>query len=427
MYQEESAGSDIFRRKNDKANVLFLLVLIIVAGFALRLCWLLYAQPVPVSDFLCYKTLAENLWDKGFFGIDAPTALRTPGYPFFLAGCMAISRSDLWLQLVNICLSIIICIEVYFVAAKLFHRRAAVWATLLCAFNPAFVLFSPVLASEHLFTALVLGSLLIIWPSNKPGLLRISLSGLLLGLAILVRGEGLFYIPLFVTLAFWPMELNGQKKYFQRICKAAMLLVVTICCLVPWYLRNTKVIGPGAGLSTTAGLAFYYGHNPIKYGYFPLPEEIFGGRNEVERHQLAYQLGLEHIKEKPASILHSIFWGTIRLYEPSTYGINWSTRSGLDTQRQWITKDLPGRLALWVLSIAVYLLLLVGVLLSLIYRQDWTKLSILVIGGVIFLNWTGLAVMSLAIQRYHYFVEIFFCIVSGTVLARFFASNSKYV
>lgn len=427
MHQEDFTKDDVFQRKTDRTKILFLMALIILAGFVLRLCWLLYAQPIPVSDFLRYKTLAENLWDKGFFGVDTPTALRTPGYPFFLAGCMAISRSDLWLQLVNICLSIIICVEVYFVAGKLFHRKAATWAVLLCSLNPAFVLYSPVLASEHLFCVLILGSLLLIWPVKKPGFFRIPLSGLLLGLSILVRGEGLFYIPLFVILAFWLLDTNGQKKYCLRICKVAMLLVLTICCLIPWYLRNAKVFGPGAGLSTTAGLNFYYGHNPIKYGYFPLPKEIFGGLDEVQSQQLAYQLGLEHIKENPASILNSIFWGTIKLYEPSTYGINWSTRIGKNTQGQMITKPVPGRLTLWVLSIAAYALLLVGVLLSLIYRQDWTKLSILVVGGIIFLNWTGLAVISLAVQRYHYFVEIFFCIVSGTVLARFFTSDSKNV
>ncbi len=426
MDQEKLTKNGVFQKKNDKTNILFLMALIILVGFVLRLCWMLYAQPVPVSDFLHYKMLADNLWDNGFFGLDTPTAKRTPGYPVFLAGCMAISRSGLWLQLVNICLSIIICIEVYFVAAKLFHKRAAVWAVLLCSFNPAFVLFSPVLASEHLFAVLVLGSLLIIWPSKNTGLLRISLSGLLLGLSILVRGEGLFYIPLFVTLAFWQLGTN-EKKYSMRICRAAVLLVITISCLVPWYLRNTKVIGPGAGLSTTAGLNLYYGHNPIKYGYFPLPKEIFGGLNEIQSQQLASQLAIEHIKENPTSILHSIFWGTIKLYEPSTYGINWSTRTAKDAQGQWIIKPLPGRLALKNLSMAAYALLLVGMLLSLIYRQDWTKLNMLVIGGIIFLNWTGLAVISLAIQRYHYFVEIFFCIVSGTVLARFFASNSKYV
>ncbi len=299
MSQEESAKNEVLQRGNDTARVLFFVALIILGGFILRFCWLLYAQPIPVSDFLRYKTLAENLWDKGFFGVDTPTALRTPGYPFFLAGCMVISRSDLWLQFVNISLSLIICVEVYFVAARLFHRKAAIWAALLCSLNPAFVLFSPVLASEHLFCVLILGALLLIWPANKPGFLRISLSGFLLGMSILTRGEGLFYIPLFAILAFWKVGTEGQKKYGLRICRATLLLVITISCLIPWYLRNAKVFGPGAGLSTTSGLAFYYGHNPIKYGYFPLPNEIFGGLDEVQSHQLAFRLGIRIHKGKP--------------------------------------------------------------------------------------------------------------------------------
>ena len=149
---------------------------------------------------------------------------------------------------------------------KIFHQKAAIWASLLCLLNPAFVLYSPVLASEHLFSVLVLGSLLLAWPVKGRGTFRICLSGLFLGLSILVRGAGLFYIPLLATLAFWPANSNGGRLYRLRFYRVAILLVITVCCLIPWYLRNARVMGPGVGLSTTAGLAFYYGHNPIKYG-----------------------------------------------------------------------------------------------------------------------------------------------------------------
>lgn len=419
---KESINKVSCQKKTVTDKILFFLFLIFLAGFLLRLCWLFYAQPVPVSDFLRYKMLAINLWDKHHFGMDEPTALRTPGYPFFLAGCMIVSRTDLWLRFVNVCLSVAICAEVYFLTVRLFHQKAAIWASLLCLLNPAFVLYSPVLASEHLYSVLVLGSLLLAWPLKGRGTFRICLSGLFLGLSILVRGAGLFYIPLLATLAFWPANSNGRRLYRLRFYRVAILLVITVCCLIPWYLRNARVMGPGAGLSTTPGLNFYYGHNPIKYGYFPLPQEIFGGLDEVQSQRLAFRLGWEHIKENPFSILESIFLGTVKLYEPSTYGINWSTRTVLhQSDGTWatITRPLAGRLVLKGLSIVAYCLLLLGVLLSLINRQDWSRLSVLVVGGVIFLNWVGLAVISLAIQRYHYFVEIFFCIICGTVLARF--------
>ena len=423
---KESINKVSCQKKTVTDKILFVLFLIFLAGFLLRLCWLFYAQPIPVSDFLGYKMLAINLWDKHYFGMNEPTALRTPGYPFFLAGCMIVSRTDLWLRFVNVCLSVAICIEVYFLTVRMFHRKAAIWASLLCLLNPAFVLFSPVLATEHLYSVLVLGSFLLVWPRKGRGTFRICLSGLFLGLSILVRGAGLFFIPLLATLAFWPVNSNGRRQYWLRSYRVAMLLVIIVCCLIPWYLRNARVMGPGAGLSTTGGLNFYYGHNSIKYGYFPLPQEIFGGLDEIQSQRLAFRLGWEHIKENPLSILGSIFLGTIKLYEPSTYGINWSTRTvrqESDGKLTTITRPLAGRLVLKGISIGAYCLLLLGVLWSLKNIKDWSILSILVVGGVILLNWIGHTVILLAIQRYHYFVEIFFCIICGTGLARYFVGK----
>ncbi|MCP4707537.1 MAG: hypothetical protein GY869_02840 [Planctomycetes bacterium] len=395
----------------------WVLAILMVALF-LRVGWLFYSRPAPVSDFMQYKILAENLWDKHFFGYEEPTALRMPGFPLFLAGCMLVSRSDLWLGFMNVLVSVLLCAEVFFLAGKMLDWKAAFWACILCVFNPAFIFFSPVLASESLYSGLLIGSLILVWPDRQSRIWRVGLSGLLLGMAILVRGSGLFYIPVVLGLTFWHEKENGKDRRVAPLAKGGLVILMIICCLAPWYVRNVKVFGGGAGLSTVAGRNFYYAHNAGMYGYFMLPAEVFGGLNEVEVQDKAYRLGWEYLQANPATLLESVWRGTVMLYEPSTYGINWSTREGWDPQQGWIDKDLPGRRVFWYISIGAYGLLLIGVLLSPITRREWTRLSVLVIGSMIFLNWLCYAVVFIGIARYHYLPELFFCIIAGAVISK---------
>jgi len=391
---------------------------ILSLGLFLRVGWLFYSRPSPVSDFIEYKTLAENLWDEHYFGYEEPTALRMPGFPFFLAGCMVVSRSDLWLGFMNVLLSVILCAEVFFLARKMVGSKAALWAGILCVLNPAYVFYSPVLASESLYSVLLIGALLSAWPDRQDRLWRAGLSGLLLGMAILVRGSGLFYTPVVLGLTLWPEQANVKVRRWMSLGKGALLIMVMACCLAPWYVRNVNVFGKGSGLSTVAGKNFYYAHNARMYGYFPMPEETFGGLDEVEVQKKAYRLGWEYLKANPATILESVLRGTVMLYEPSTYGINWSTRLGRDPQQGWISKDVPGRRVFWYISIGAYGLLLIGVLAGPIARRAWTRLGMLVVGSMIILNWICYAVVFIGISRYHYLPELFFCIIAGAVIAK---------
>jgi len=399
-------------------------VWILGAGLALRVGWLAYARPAPVSDFLHYKILAEDLVDRHCFGFPEATARRMPAYPLFLAAGMLVSRSDAWLSFLNICLALGICAEVWFLTRRLLQERAAWWACLVCALNPGFVFFSPVLASEHLFTVLMLGSMLLAWPESGRGIGRACLSGLLWGMAMLARGEGLFYLPIIAGLNLWPMvrgqtHPGGPRGWSFR--QGVLACVAGGGVLLPWYLRNAVVMGPGVGLGTTGGLVFYCAHNPYTYGYAPSLKdqaELYEMKNETEAQRLAYQRAWAHLKAHPAALLRSTFWGTVWLYAPSVYGIEWSTRLTPDAPGGWDVKPLWGRRGFWYLSLAGYGVLLLGVLLSPLTWREWTRLNVFVIAGMILCNWLCYGVIFAGNPRYHYWSEIFFCVMAGAVAAR---------
>ena len=223
-------------------------VVVFVVAFCIGTAWTLNLKSIhPFSDYLEYHELAENLLEHGQFGYPEPTARRLPAYPALLAGLMRISRSELWLNLANVVLFGVLAVLVHDLARRLTQRRdVAMLAALICALNPTFVFFSPVLGSEHLFAPLVIGSMILLLHERIPRSIRAVLAGLTIGIAVLTRGEGLFYVPVLLAII-----VIGGGSWRRRIVGAICVCAMCAVTVVPWIVRNRLVMGPGAGLSTT--------------------------------------------------------------------------------------------------------------------------------------------------------------------------------
>ena len=141
----------------------------------------------------------------------------------------------------------------------------ALLAAAICAVHPDFVFFAPVLATEPMFLLLlILAGILTLRlrtvdPARQP--LHATIAGLFYGAAILTRVDALFFLPALAALI-------GRSALRRGVI--AGLMVGTAIVVTPWYVRNRVVIGPGAGLSTTGGVNFYYAHNDRAYGWHPL-------------------------------------------------------------------------------------------------------------------------------------------------------------
>ncbi|HOW89873.1 MAG TPA: hypothetical protein PL037_06295, partial [Elusimicrobiales bacterium] len=62
-------------------------LLILAAALALRLGYgLSLPRELFHADAMAFDSLAWNLAENGRYGVDGPTAVRPPAYPFFLAG-----------------------------------------------------------------------------------------------------------------------------------------------------------------------------------------------------------------------------------------------------------------------------------------------------------------------------------------------------
>ncbi len=397
------------------------IILIILLGFAVRVWWWIYAAPVPVSDFSHYQQLAKSLLEHNY----PPSAYRLPMYPVFLAGIMAISNSIMWASFTNVILSTLSIYIIYKLTLSLTSKKTpSLFAAFFYAFNPTFVFFSPVLASEHLFIVLFFLAFLLLQNNyKKKSIFQISkpiLAGILFGAATLTRGDGLFFIPVFLILIY----LAYNKKFDKYLAIFAFVIAFTIT-LAPWLIRNHYIVGPGSGLSTTGGINFYFAHNTHQYGWHNLQGTVLEGKSEIEAQETGYQVGLKHITDANLTMLtKDIALGTNQLFfSQPRYSVYWSTRlprleSGIPNP----SKQLEG--SKWFYkSTYIYFPLLFVSIASLLFLHNYTKKTIILLYGIVLMNWIGYAVVFWAKARYRYTSEFIFCILA----ALFLYQTLKYI
>jgi len=379
------------------------------------MAWLLYARPIPVSDFESYRALAQHILDQGSL---PASAYRLPGHPYFLAIMMMVSRSVFWLSFSMVILSTALVGLVY----RLVHRltdgdtgKAACCAT-ICGVNPTFVVFGSILGSEHLGVLLLFAALLLLLESRPVSNFqsRWIVAGGLLGLSVLTRGEAVFYLPSLLLACFLVIPHRKDKVIASLCVLAACALVV-----IPWHCRNRIVVGPGSGLSTTGGINFYFAHNSKGYGWQPLEETDLAGLSEIAAHERGYAMGLDYIKRRGLSgFCKDVLLGTRSLYSYSSYAVSWSTKLPRDRAgSSYPSRDVPGAWLLSSLGHMFYIYL--GVLATLcvfFWRRAGPLSRWLPLLSILALNWFCYAVVFWSKGRYRFTGEVIMCILAGITL-----------
>jgi 4-amino-4-deoxy-L-arabinose transferase-like glycosyltransferase len=399
---------------------------VLLGAFVVRVTWLLISQPTPVSDWHAYRQLAADLIDHGQFGYPERTSFYLPAHPFHLALWTLISRSALWLSLSSVVLSTVSVGLIHAIGVRIYaSRRTAVIAAALFAFLPLFVLFSPVLATEHLFIVFMLSALLGLVHLGVRSAVLATLVGVFAGLAILTRGEAVFYIPALVLFVWLGAGLPGAKERFRMTLLIGLGIVIIIG---PWYVRNSFLASPDTGLSAGAGINFYFAHNDSGlYGWYPEGSPL-EGHNTEEANRLGWELGFAYLREDPAHLLRDVGYGTVELLKTPEYALFWSTR-GLEAggdaldPASFTEKDVPFE---WLLeaALAVPFLLVLGAAALLAYRT-WSRKLIWLILPLIASTWILRTVIYWAKPRYGYFLSVMLVFIAAITLAAIVDTNRR--
>ncbi len=411
-----SVVARIHRRIVTSDRQSFLLGLIVVA-LALRFASVLLMPFEMWDDYLVYDDLAQQWAAKGgYYDGDLLTAYRPPGYPFFLSRLYVLfGHSYTAGAVANILLGTAIVLLTYLIVRRIWSEPVARWSALLLAIFSGQILFCNLLASEVLFTALFLASILAFIESGgneKRPLLWVLVGGLVLGLATLTRTITVYYLVL--VMIFW----LGRRVRVTRVAAFGLVALTGFMGVVaPWMVRNHYAVGK-ATICTLTGMNLYVGNQPGSgMGYSVEVANSFDRSDpsrEVYNDSVAWHRAWEYIREDPIAFVKR---GVVK--------VGFLYASDFDPLHHWLRLaaaenrwDQYVMLALGTESYYVIVLLLAAIGMVLFVSRRELRSA----GGWLFvltiLLWTGVHSVFYAKGRYHFPVVPMLCAFAAVAIVR---------
>lgn len=398
-----------------KISTKVFLILLIVIALVPRLVWIYFVQTQPFSDFLHLHNYGINASQGDFTGFVNFYAVFPfkMGYGMVLAGLYSLFGTGLMVaKLFNVALSIILVLLLYAGGKMLYSEKAGRIAALLLAVWPAQIMYTSVIASEHLFMVIFTASVLLILRFIKKytyknyefynGNWILIGIGVLVAFAQLVRPMAMLLLPVFAVFVLI------YKRYRANTIASVGLSVKSIALVIICYFGVINLVNipvqKVTGIDITqseAGFNLMIGTN-IKYNG-AWNENDFGiiEKNNYDFdkvHKEAKQIAIQRLKGDPKQLIklainkYKILWGN------ENYGYYWSTVAAEDSKAETMIKSHPR--VFYGLSQAFYILIILMAICACFYtlsEKRYDALIILMIFGGILISYTLLEVQS----RYH--------------------------
>ena len=203
----------------------------------------------------------------GFSGpfqpITGPTAIVPPLYPYILAGIFKLfglytPLAAFVTLLMNSIFSSLTCIPVYGAAKEASGERLARWATVGWAIYPFAVYFSAARVWDYALTSLLFACCFW-WAMRLHRAVRVRtwvLFGLVFGVTALSNPSIVSMLPFLLMIAVWRARQIGMPG----IMRAMIAFSAFVLVLVPWTVRNARVLHVAAPLRDGFWLELYAGN-----------------------------------------------------------------------------------------------------------------------------------------------------------------------
>jgi 4-amino-4-deoxy-L-arabinose transferase-like glycosyltransferase len=391
-----------------KDRVHIFTLIIFVVALALRLC---YALPQPDThwdeDERVYLTIARNyVAGDGLILTEYRKAAFPPLYPLFLAGLLKTGFPIFpVVRVVQSIIGAISCLLLMGITRLAVPGKtksgaidAGMIAALLMAIYPILVFYCARLMTENLVIFLILCSLYALLKSLQSlhRFIWLFMGGVTMGLGILCRPT---LLPFIVFVILWLAIAGSENNRFLK--SVLFFLIPIILVILPWEIRNYRVLGKIIPITSSGGSNLYIANNPIsdggsvgyrklmKSGVFHLGEE----EGEIEYNRLYREKALALIKDNPGRFIYLAFKRLLWFYH-------------LDYHYQ-------GNPVLVIIFHILLLLALIGAWLS---RLHWRKTILL---GMVILNFTIVHMIFLPAGRYRLPIVPFLLVFSAIPAGRF--------
>lgn len=302
------------------------LLLIFMLALTLRLAAVYMDKSGLETDEGEYDRLALNLAaGKGYINSTdgAPTSLRPPLYPVVLALIYKVfGYNILAVRLIQALIGSFTVILLYGIAYRIFGSAVAFLTGISASFYMTFVTSTGLLHTETLSTFLIVLISYLIMTADEEKPARLFFIGILCGLSTLMKSST-FFIPILAVAAVTVKSKIAHRALSRAMFVSALLLLFFGLTLLPWTIRNYKVFGRPALISTNSGLNFYQGLMKSPKGIFDLePKSEISIKadtikNETERSAFFTKEALKIYKNKPLFALKMLllrflfFWNII--------------------------------------------------------------------------------------------------------------------
>ncbi|MEP7122724.1 MAG: glycosyltransferase family 39 protein [Byssovorax sp.] len=223
----------------------------------------------PTADGTYYQRIAERiaqglgytwLWPDGAVTFAAHYPV---GYPAAIGAIYALVGPHPWAAMgLNAALGALAAYAAHRLAARSGSRTIALVAGLLVALHPGLVAYTPALMTEGVVASLVVvAAALAAWTRDRVASrwIGLTLLGLVLGAATLVRPQSLVLAPLFAAIA-----VEGDLR--RRAIAAALATLVTLAVCAPWTARNCVRMKRCALVSVNGGWNLLIGADAASTG-----------------------------------------------------------------------------------------------------------------------------------------------------------------
>ena len=398
-----------------KISTKIFIVLLVVAALIPRLIWIYYIRTQPYSDFLHLHNYAVNASNgdfRGFVNFYAVFPFKM-SFGLVLAGLYSVFGTGLIVaKLFNVIMSVALVFIVYAGAKMLYGNKAARISGLLLAFWPAEIMYTSVIASEHLFLVLFTGATVLILKFIKKytfknyevtnGNLILIAIGLLTALAQLIRPMAILLLPVFaVYILLFKRYRSDFPASFGLKIKSILLVLASYYIVINLINLPVQSVTGVNVTKSDSGFNLMIGTNQKSSGMFNNEDFSIIERSnyDIDRvHNEARRIAMDRIASDPFK-LPGLFYRKIdKLWGNENYGYYWSTtpigESGIENS----VKAHPR--AFYGISQAFYILIIIMAICSCFYslrEKNYYALIILMIFGGIFLSYLLLEVQS----RYH--------------------------
>jgi len=218
--------------------------------------------------------------------------VRTPLYPFFLAGCYKVFGMDpLWPRVAQMALGLLNVVMMFALGRRCFGDFVGVASAAACSFYWVLIYYEGELVESVLVIFLVLAFLHAskAW-LDRPGSWWAWIVGLALGVLALARPNALLLAPCMLLWGWW--WLRKQKRPSRGLLLGLAFVLGCAMAVAPVTARNYLASGEFVLITSGGGLNLYIGNNESSDGYSGVLPGA-GGWTSFDHPALVRQLSAE--------------------------------------------------------------------------------------------------------------------------------------